>query len=332
MGSSSERPSGAGDMLNSIAEAYLAHPKSAYDPEALERWRPKASFLDALSRLSSLAPMARARQARVDGHEIHYLDLGPSAGEPVVLVHGFGANKENWLTLALLLRQRGYRLLIPDVPGFGQSSFLPKARYTYSAQARRLADWYAGLGLDPAHWVGSSMGGAICAVLAAEHPQRVASLTLMNAAGTAGARRSPLDHGLLSGQNFLIPETYSEVVQLFRLTTHRNQALWAGLVAPLLTRDMRHRAPVKRRLFHEMLNPEVPLVELLPRIRARTLVLWGDQDRIIDSCCADIFQRHIPRAQTKILRDIGHLPMLEAPRLTARVLGRFWATPEPLEV
>src|SRR5690606_26023021 len=263
------------------------------------------------------------RQSRVDGHKLCYWEVGQADRPTVVLVHGFGASKDNWLRLIPRLA-RYYHLLIPDLPGFGESSFHSRARYTYQRQAQRLAEWYRSLELKPAHWVGSSMGGAICAVLAANHADQVASVCLMNAAGVADTNQSPMMNGWLEGQNALIPGSASEVSRLFQLTTHRHQQLWARVMPPLLSKAMIHRHSVHRHIFRDMLTPGAAMPPVPQQVHTPTLITWGDQPNILDVSSTGVVTGLIPPAALKAPRDSGQLPLLAAPRLTSRAPNRCW--------
>jgi pimeloyl-ACP methyl ester carboxylesterase len=101
-------------------------------------------------------------------------------------------------------------------------------------------------------------------------------------------------------------------------------------MAPLAYPDLTSRHQLNQHLFRQMLSQ--PPADNLPSFSAvacPTLILWGDCDRVIHSSCADTYQRLIPQAQVKYLRGIGHMPMVEAPRLTARLLHRFVRAQQP---
>jgi len=71
------------------------------------------------------------------------------------------------------------------------------------------------------------------------------------------------------------------------------------------------------------LDPD-PALPAFSSVQAPTLVRWGREDKVLHVSCADVFQTLIPQAQVKILDRIGHLPMVEVPRVTARLLRRHW--------
>ena len=306
-----------------IGRFYRARCKKEFGVEALERWSPQAGALRNLQTVLGRAfPALRTRHEMIDGHRLVYWDFGNPKGETVVLLHGFAASKENWLMLAPLLAQHR-RLLVPDIPGFGQSCFKPGSDYRGDAQVKRLSQWLTNVSQGPIHLVGSSMGGALAGLLAANPELPVASLTLMNSAGVMGKNKSPFELALIEGRNHLVPATYSEVMDLFRLATHRNRQWLSWMLAPAVYQEMVAREPVNHRLFQDLIDSEQSF-SAIAQVKNPTLILWGNRDRILDVSCTETLQNMIPHAQTRVLRGVGHLPMLEVPRLTAAALQRFW--------
>ena len=145
------------------------------------------------------ARLTLKRQRLAGAIEMPYLEGGK--GEPLVLVHGFGGDKDNFTRVAGLLVRR-YRVIIPDLPGFGDATRDPGARHTVADQVERLQAFAAALGLDTFHLGGNSMGGFIAAEFAARHAHRVASLWLLDAAGTAAAQDTPMVRHYLEGGEF----------------------------------------------------------------------------------------------------------------------------------
>jgi pimeloyl-ACP methyl ester carboxylesterase len=314
-------------VFRRIGAAYLAKTRPV-EPAKLQNWQPAPSFYGHLRRWLGALPGLRAREAAVDGHLIRYWELGARDKPPVVLVHGFSASKENWLNVIYLLSRR-YRVFVPDVPGFGESSFDPAASYRMRAQGERIAAWFASLGAGSAHWVGSSMGGIIAGIAAAVAPEAVRSLTLMASAGVTGDSLSPFEQGLLDGRNGLIPENRAQVTDVMRLTTRARQWFHAASLPPLIAKDQIARAPVYHHLFREMVTVEDdPSPYWACFVQAPTLILWGDSDHVLHPCEADVLHRLIPGSNVHIMPGVGHLPMLEAPFRTARILREFW---QPLD-
>ena len=130
--------------------------------------------------LAVLRPLLglRRHEVRVAGETWPYLAGGPSSAPTVLFVHGFGADKDMWLTYARRFKDR-YRIIAPDLPGFGDADRRADRDYAPRAQARRLAAFCDALRIKDAHVVGSSMGGFISAWLAIDRADLVRSLTLM---------------------------------------------------------------------------------------------------------------------------------------------------------
>lgn len=306
--------------LDHVRAAYLAKAEQA-DEQALRQWQPSGLAWPLLREVQRLATGMRKRAALVDGHRIVWMEGGNPRGEPVLLLHGFTSSKENWLLMLPFLLQR-YRVYVPDLPGWGESQFRYGAGYTLDRQAKRVADWAQRTLPGPAHVVGSSMGGAIAGLLAARHTQCVATLTLMNAAGMHGENSSAFERGLLEGRNGLLARRFVEVVQLLETVIERNRSTLPLALAPLMYSEFVRRRTLNLHLFAQMI--ETPAVTDLVHVTLPTLVLWGEQDRILDVSSADAFQAAIPHAVVKKLRGVGHLPMIEVPGVTARRLRRFW--------
>jgi pimeloyl-ACP methyl ester carboxylesterase len=307
-------------FIDAVGPAYLTRAK-APDPERVKRWRYQ-SFMPLLHRLHGTLTGLRSRHALVAGHRLVWLQGGNPAGEPVLLLHGFGASKENWLPLLPFLARR-YQLLIPDLPGWGESHFCAESLYGMDQQVARLAEWMQQLQLPALHVVGSSMGGGIAGLLAARHPALVRSVTLMNAAGVAGNVTTHFERELKHGRNGLIAHNMKGVLDLLT-SVMENRAL-ALLMAPAMYWEMVSRRHVNEHMFRHLLQHEpAPGLPTFSAVAAPTFILWGEQDRVLHVSCGDTFKMLIPHAQLKRLRGVGHLPMVERPRVTARLLRRFW--------
>ena len=149
---------------------------------------------------------------KVDGLHIEYLEGGQ--GDVVLLLHGFGANKDNWTRISKHITPH-YRVIAPDLPGFGESSRQPDANYTIAAQADRVNAFVRTLGIQSFHLGGSSMGGNIAGVYAAQHPESVISLWLVAPGGVASADPSEMKKELDAGKsNPLVVESVEDYKRL----------------------------------------------------------------------------------------------------------------------
>ncbi|NNF61942.1 MAG: alpha/beta fold hydrolase, partial [Gammaproteobacteria bacterium] len=168
---------------------------------------PGAAYQLAMDAERALAGL-HTREIEVDGIRYSYTDS--DEGEPLLLLHGFTADKDHWTRVARHLTDK-FRVIAPDLPGFGASTRDPQLDYSIDAQAQRVAAFADALGLQQFHLGGSSMGGAIAAVLSARYPQRVQSLWLLAPGGVTADEVSDMESMLLGGGDHpLIPASREE--------------------------------------------------------------------------------------------------------------------------
>ena len=265
---------------------------------ALERWR------------SGL----HLETATLPGFTMPYLEGG--TGEPLLLIHGFAGDKDNFTRMARFLTPH-YRVICPDLPGFGDASRDPQVSYSMVAQAERLVALMDSLGLQRVHLGGNSMGGFIAAQLAALHPERVASLWLLDAAGTAAAHGSDIFmHYQTTGEMPLLVRTEPDFARLIQATTHKAPFLPYSVKVTLARRAMADLA-LHRGILQQLAG--APLLEdQFSTLDTPALIVWGAEDRILNPAGAQALRALLPQSTVVLMPGIGHLPMLEAPRRTAQ--------------
>src|ERR1051325_2322090 len=116
-----------------------------------------------------------SRFAFVDGVRVHYQEAGASDAPPLILIHGFTASNFVWSEVLLPIAESGFRVIAPDLVGFGFSGKPRDGAYTIEAQARTIIGLMDGLGMETATLVGSSYGGAVAATCALDYEERVSS-------------------------------------------------------------------------------------------------------------------------------------------------------------
>lgn len=268
---------------------------------------------------------AKRRQTFVDGHRLVYLEKGTqAAGRPtVLLLHGFAAMKENWAFWLQRLPSH-WHILVPDLPGFGESDYHASASYRYEDQAMRLNDWLASLATDNVHIAGSSMGGAIAAVLA--HKMTPASLTLLNSAGIPEHPEVDINAPFESDRDqLLIPRDWAGVYRMFNSVGNGKPTAMGVAMAGLLGPDLLGRRQALRHIFDDMLADALAPARYLGPGTPPLQVQWGDRDAITPTRCIEWFRNATPEADIRLFRNVGHLPMLERPGLSARAMAGFVA-------
>lgn len=279
-------------------------------------------FLDvAVSTERWLSGMKR-EEVKVAGTRIAYLD-NHRIGETLVLVHGFGGDKDNWVRVARALRS-SYRVIALDLPGYGESDARPDAGYGIDPQVERLHAFITALGLTRAHLGGHSMGGHIVAAYAARYPNQVGSLWLVANAGVRSAPLSELRGQIASGQrNTLVPTTPGEFRELIAMSMAKPPPLPDRVVEVLATRAIRHSA-LRERQFAQLNDAAAPALEgVIDGLPIPTHILWGDQDRLLHVGAVEVLKRLLPQASSTVMPGIGHVPPLEAPKETAEDYLRF---------
>ena len=278
--------------------------------------------VESLLAVRRFAAGLRRRVVRVRQFEIPYLEGG--TGEPLVLVHGFSDNKDTFVDAARGLTPR-FRVILPDLLGFGEASRPTDFTFDLPNWTEVFAETIDALGLDRFHLGGNSLGGAICALYALEHPERVRSLTLIGSAGVSMPRPSELQLQLERGRNPFCCDSFEGYQAFVRFVLERPPPI-PYPVQRYLAEDFIARAPMHAKMMEDLVAVQPDLTPRLPQVRAPTLLLWGDRDRLIDLSAGRVFHRAVPRSELVILHGVGHCPQLEVPGRTAGLLRSFLAS------
>lgn len=261
------------------------------------------------------------RSVRVNDLAVSYYEGGPQGAQTVLLVHGFGADKSTWLWFARELTEY-YHVIALDLPGFGASD-RPHGSYDIGTQTERLAAFVDALAIRRLNLVGHSMGGHIAALYAARYPQQVASLTLIANAGISAPQRSAFFQQLQEhGDNPLLVESAPQFDQLLDWLFVAPPQLPERIHQYLAQRAIDDSAH-QREVFNHLQQRYLPLEPELPRISAPTLLLWGDQDRILDVSSIEVMKPLLADVSVEIIKGCGHAPMLERPQETAAHYRQF---------
>ncbi len=259
---------------------------------------------------------APSRFMQAAGVRLHLRDTGPRNAPAVVLLHGFGASLHTWEAWAEPL-SADRRVIRLDLPGFGLTGPDPTGNYTDARTAEVLAALMDALGVPRASLVGSSMGGRIAWFFAATEPERVDKLVLMAPDGFAGPGREYGKTPAVPLVAKLLP--YVLPIRLLRAALARTY----GDPAAVLTEDVfaRYRdmllapgvcrAMVARMGQGVLAEPE----PLLRRIRAPTLLVWGEKDALVPFRTAADYAKALPDSATVSFPGLGHVPHEEAPAL-----------------
>ncbi|KYZ87981.1 carboxylic ester hydrolase [Alcanivorax sp. KX64203] len=280
---------------------------------AFEQWR---AGLEAL------------RVSTENGLDWHLLQSKGGEEAPVVLLtHGFGADARNWVRFANQLEGE-YRFIIPDLPGHGNTLPLTTSMdYRVSKQADRLFGLLNQLGVERFHVAGNSMGGAIAIEMARQHPGRLISLGLVDAAGVTLQTQEFRDVLAQSPGNPLIPQRAEDFHTTLDWAAERSVGM-PDFAITLMGAEKAANAKVAEKVWADIEgDPAMQLgqSDVLLSINTPTLVLWGREDRLLGIDNVAVFTRTLPNARAVILDGVGHVPMAEAAGQSAEVFRVFWS-------
>lgn len=244
-----------------------------------------------------------------------------STQESMLMLHGFGGSKENWLRYAKYLSDQ-YHVVALDLAGHGENKRDLQRSYSVIDQVEFVRQAAKDLGIERFHLVGNSMGGAISSLYAARYPEQVLSAILISPAGVHDTP-SKMDQLLKQGENPLIAHTVDEFSALLDFVMEEKPYIPAAIVKVEAERAI-SRIDINRKIFGDIrADLERGMEAELQNIKAPVLFIWGDHDRAINVENIDKYASLIPNAQKQVFQDIGHLAMIEVPKLSAQATLRF---------
>jgi pimeloyl-ACP methyl ester carboxylesterase len=260
------------------------------------------------------------KSVNIPDFKIVYAEGG--AGDTIIMLHGFGGNKDNWPRFAKYFTPN-YRVIIPDLPGFGDSSKPQNAKYSIMSQVERVNLFAKELKLTKFHIVGNSMGGSIAGNYAATYPDMVKTLALFDSAGVTSPVKSERALLLEKDINPLVVKDAKGYDGLLEICFNKPPQL-PSLIKKYLAKKAMEDTPLNEKIFNEITYTDINALESkLNIITAPTLIVWGDSDKVIDVSSVPIFKKNIKGSKSAIIKECGHLPMMEKPRETASVYQDF---------
>ena len=272
------------------------------------------------------------RQALAAHVEKHTVTTGTSTwsyyaggeGPQILLLHGFAGDKTVWLDVAAKLTAH-FQVIIPDLPGWGESSRLAGAGYSIEAQAAALRDFVQAIDARNFVLVGHGTGAAVAAVYAAAHPQASRELALLDA------------YGLRSKQNVFNDAAASQALFVYsdraglmraRALAYASPPILHGPFADLLVRrNQADRAFIETALQELQQPAQMRVVhDRLAQLEMPVLGLWCHDDPLIDRSALDDLRNGLTHASiisTSIINGCKHMPMLEKPGEVAQILTGF---------
>jgi pimeloyl-ACP methyl ester carboxylesterase len=269
-----------------------------------------------------------SRFMEVDGVRLHYQEAGDPEGPLMILIHGFAASNLVWSKVFLEFAAAGYRVIAPDLPGYGYSGKPRHLDYTIASQAEMIVSFLKRLEIDRAVFLGSSYGAAVAATIALDHAGLVEKLIMVGAVNNNKPTRyllmrlfgSPIIGDILSP--LLVGSRRLLRLRMKRVYDRHSWVLDERRVdarhLPLRTRGA-HRAIIRtvRRWDAERVSRDAHL------LTQPTLLLWGDTDREVPLADGERLHEAIAGSRLMVFRECGHLPHEEYPQAFVRVVLEF---------
>ncbi|MCQ8183861.1 alpha/beta fold hydrolase [Parvularcula maris] len=273
----------------------------------------------------------QARWAPVEGHQdyrVHYRVSGPEDAPVLVLIHGTAASLHTWAPLRERLDQ-DYRVIAYDQPGHGLTGPHPERDYTFAGMREGLDAVLKATNTTEAVLIGNSMGGWVAWRMALDEPELVKGLVLIDPAGVPVEEESEGNIGFTIAQSSLGRALMKKITPRSLIESSVKQTVAdENMVTPEMV-DRYHdllRFPGNREAAgDQFISPRQDLSGRLGEINAPTLILWGEEDRLIPVAAGRVFERDIPGAELIVYEGVGHLPMEEAPDRTAEDISGFLA-------
>jgi len=245
----------------------------------------------------------------VDGLRLQFRVRGAPSGEGLLMLHGWGGSSLSFMGAASALEER-FRLLTPDLPGFGFSE-APKEAWGSAEYARVVAALPKAAGFESVSVLGHSFGGKVALALATAYPELVKRLVIVAAPivrlapepDVRGRRRT---YAVLRKAANLVPPLRGRILDWGRNRYGSADYRAAGPLRPTMVR-----------VVNEDWRPALPAVQV------PVLLIWGSEDAEVPLEVAEEAMKELPRAELVVLEGAGHFPFLDQPEAFAAAVTKF---------
>lgn len=261
------------------------------------------------------------KSIKLDFGEIIYLENNINNDDTVVLLHGFGGNKDIWNRFSAALGEDNH-IIVVDLPGHGKSVSSKNLNYSISNQAEMLDLFLAAKKINKIHIVGNSMGGAIALKYTGQYANKVKSLTLVDALGMIKTKSEFAEEFERTGINPFFDICTEVAFEKFMNFSMQKPPYIPGMIMGYLVDEKCARADIEKVIFNDMIK-DSNLGAVAKNIKTPTLIIWGKKDRVLHIDNARLFHTTIKGSQLVIFEELGHVPLLEDPAKTAFVTKKF---------
>lgn len=250
----------------------------------------------------------------LDGMKVHYRINGDT-GETVVLIHGTAASLHTWEGWTKEL-EKHYRVVSFDLPAFGITGPEPNGVYTRERYLKFVDDVLNRLGIDSCYMAGNSFGGYLTWSYAAQHPEKVKKIAILNSSGyPRGDQPTPISFKMQKLEWMRPILTHITPRSLVRKSVKVVYYDDDKVTEDLVTRYMELllREGNRGGLMGKTQQITYDHSDEIKQVKCPTLIMWGDQDMLVNVDAAPRFHEDIPNSELLIFENMGHVPMEEIP-------------------
>jgi pimeloyl-ACP methyl ester carboxylesterase len=247
----------------------------------------------------------------INGLPINYKISGE--GQPVLILHGWGGSSDSWLSVQEILAKNNYKVIVPDFPGFGKS-ITPPSAWGIKDYTDFIIAFMDKMKLDNFFLIGHSFGGRISTRLAANYDKNIKGLILCDAAGIKpkmGPKAMVIFSLARIGNAIFTPRHFARLKDAARNIFY----------IFLRNKDYVKAKGTMRETIKKVLNED--LSQELPAIKDKTLIIWGQEDKMVPIKYAHIFKDKIPDSELEIIKGVGHSPHIEVPQKLSQIILNF---------
>lgn len=232
----------------------------------------------------------------------------------LIMLHGWGGSKKSLQGIIEKIDQEKINLIIPDLPGFGEEK-APESEWGIDNYINFVLKLAAKNNLGKFYLFGHSFGGRIGIKLSAKYPEKISGLILCASAG--------IKHQKSCKQItfYLISKLGKKIFQTLPLLNNVEPFARKILYWIIGERDYYLATETMRRTMKNVINED--LTFCLSQIQSRTLIIWGDKDKITPIKDATLIHQKINNSQLRIINDVGHYLPKEKPEIIAQFINSF---------
>lgn len=252
----------------------------------------------------------KENKINIDGIDLYYKTAGE--GKPFLILHGWGASSVSWLRVIDEMASKGFKLIIPDLPGFGKTE-MPKTIWGVGEYADFIISFVKKLNMSDFYLLGHSFGGGIALKIATEKNVKPSKIIFCDAAIVREERLNLRQRfsKLLAKVGGKLISSDSRIYAFFEKIAYKISG----------TSDYYRANPLMKEVFKKVINED--LTYLLPKIDMPCLIIWGEDDQVTPVEDGVLFQQEIDNSELKIIKGARHNPYKTNPVEVSESIIKF---------